>query len=39
MVNKNTYQKEIKVHIVLLDNDKQYKYYPVMKINVSEQNT
>ena len=29
--------KEIKAYSVLLDNDKWYKYYQVMKVNVSEQ--
>ena len=29
--------KEIKAHSVLLDNDKWYKYYQVMKVNVTEQ--
>ena len=29
--------KEIKVHSVLLGNYKWYKYYQVMKVNVSEQ--
>ena len=29
--------KEIKAHSVLLDNDKWYKYYQVMKVNASEQ--
>ena len=29
--------KEIKAHSVLLDNDKWYKYYQVMKVNVREQ--
>ena len=29
--------KEIKAHCVLLDNDKWYKYYQVMKVNVTEQ--
>ena len=28
--------KEIKAHSVLLDNDKWYKYYQVMKVNVTE---
>ena len=29
--------KEIKAHSVLLDHDKRYKYYQVMKVNVTEQ--
>ena len=29
--------KETKAHSVLLDNDKWYKYYQVMKVNVTEQ--
>ena len=29
--------KEIKAHSELLDNDKRYKYYQVMKVDVSEQ--
>ena len=37
MVNKNSYDKRNKAHSVLLDNDKWYKYYQVMKVNVSEQ--
>ena len=37
MLNKNTYHKEIKAHSVLLDNDKWYKYFQVMKVNVTEQ--
>ena len=37
MVNKNTYHKKIKAHRVLLDNDKWYEYYQVMKVNVTEQ--
>ena len=31
--------KAIKAHSVLLDNDKWYKYYQVMKVNVTEQKT
>ena len=37
MVNQNTYHKKIKAHRVLLDNDKWYEYYQVMKVNASEQ--
>ena len=37
MVKKIHNIKEIKAHSVLLDNDKWYKYYQVMKVNVSEQ--
>ena len=33
MVSKHTYNKRSKVHGVLLDNDKWYKYYQVMKVN------
>ena len=29
--------KEIKAHSVLLDNDKWYKYYQVIKVNITEQ--
>ena len=29
--------KEIKAHSVLLENDKWYKYYQVMKVNITEQ--
>ena len=29
--------KEVKAHSVSLDNDKWYKYYQVMKVNVGEQ--
>ena len=28
---------ELKAHSILLDNDKWYKYYQVMKVNVTEQ--
>ena len=29
--------KEVKAHSVLLDNDKWYKYYQVMNVNLTEQ--
>ena len=43
-VNLNGHQKihtikEIKAHSVLLENDKWYKYYQVMKVNVTERLT